>query len=458
MKRTQGNMLEGPLAGGILLYTIPIVLTSVLQLLFNAADLITVGRFCGSVSVAAVGATGALTNLIVNLFFGLSIGAGVSVAHAIGSREDETVHRVVHTAIPTAILSGIFLTVVGIFLARPLLELMKTPKNVIGLSTIYMQIYFGGMTFNIVYNFCGSILRAAGDSTSPLVILTCAGVLNVVLNLFFVIVLKMDVAGVALATTISLAVSAVAACAVLMRRKDSCKLEWNRLHIYKPQLLKMARIGLPAGIQGSMFSISNVIIQSAINSFGDVLMSGNAAVANIEGFSYVTVNAFHQTAVNYIGQNAGAHQYHRISKIYKICMGYVTIAGLFTGILFYGFGPQLLSLYVPDSQEAIQAGMVRLAYTCLPYFVYGLMDVTTGALRGLGASMISMVLSVLGICGIRVLWIGTIFRVPQYHTPDCLYASYLVSWVLTLVAQLAAFLIISNRYKKALLAEDGKVG
>lgn len=446
MKRNNANMLQGPLFSGIILYTVPIILTSILQLLFNAADLVVVGRFCGSISVAAVGATGAITNLIINLFIGLSVGTGVTVAHALGSREDIVVHRAVHTALPAALVSGIILTIVGVSLSETFLHLMGTPENVLALSATYMKIYFGGITFNMVYNFCASILRAAGDTKSPLIFLTLAGVVNVVLNVIFVIVFHMNVAGVALATTISQGISAVLVVIALMRRTDACKLELNKMRFYKPQLMKIIRIGLPAGIQGSLFSISNVIIQSSVNSFGDILMSGNAAAGNIEGFVYVSINAFSQTAVNYIGQNAGAQQYKRVGKILGICLACVTAVGLVFGISAWYFGESLLSIYITDSPEAIAYGMIRLAYICLPYFLCGLMDVSTGALRGMGASIAPMVISVLGVCGIRIGWISTIFQMPQFHTPQCLYFSYTISWSITFLVQLAAFLRIYRKY------------
>ena len=451
MNQSNKIMLHGPLLSSIVFYTIPIILTSLLQLLFNAADLIVVGRFCGSISVAAVGATGAITNLMVNFFIGLSVGAGVGVAHGLGSREDQVVHCTVHTAIPTALFSGVILTVFGISFSETFLRMMDTPETVLPLSSVYMKIYFAGITFTMVYNFCAAILRAAGDTKSPLVYLSFAGVVNVVLNLFFVRVLHMNVAGVALATIISQAISAVLVTRALMRRTDACQLILKKMRIYKPQLQKMLRIGLPAGIQSSLFSISNVLIQSSVNSFGDVLMSGNAASANIEGFVYVCLNAFHQTAVNFIGQNAGARQYKRVYKTLMICLGCVTVVGLGMGFLAYSLGPTLLSIYITDSPEAISYGMLRLGYICLPYFICGLMDVTTGALRGLGASMAPMIISVLGVCGLRIGWIYTIFQIPQYHTPQCLYFSYLVSWTITFIIQFIAFKVVFRKHSQELV-------
>ncbi len=448
MRRDNKTMLQGPLLSNIILYTIPIILTSWLQLLFNAADLIVVGQANGSNSLAAVGATGAITNLIVNLFIGLSVGAGVCVAHGLGSNDEEAVHRTVHTAIPAAAVSGLFLTMVGVSLSKTFLQWMGTPENILPLSTIYMQIYFGGMVFNMVYNFAASILRAAGDTKSPLIFLAIAGVVNVGLNLVFIHVFHMNVAGVALATAISQAVSAVLVVITLMRRTDACKLELKKLRFYKPQLLKMIRIGLPAGIQGSMFSISNVMIQSSINSFGDVVMAGNTGSQNIEGFAFTAMNAFHQTAVNFTGQNVGARQYDRVKKILFTCLACVAVTGITMGLAIYAAGRPLLSIYITDSQEAIEYGLSRMGYICAVYFICGLMDVSTGALRGMGASVVPMIISVLGVCGIRLLWIGTVFQIPQFHTPGSLYISYGVSWAITFAAQFAAFWKVYKNHKK----------
>lgn len=450
MKTRNQSMLQGPLFSNIVLYTVPIILTSLLQLLFNAADLVVVGRYCGSICVAAVSATGSITNLIVNLFIGLSVGAGVTLAHALGGHQEEAARRTVHTALLAALVSGAILTVVGVSLSETFLRLMGTPENVLPLSAVYMRIYFAGIIFNMVYNFSAAILRAAGDTKSPLLFLLLAGVINVVLNLVFVILFDMNVAGVALATTISQGVSAVLVVIALMRRKDACRLNLSKLRFHKAQLLKILRIGLPAGIQSSLFAISNVTIQSSINSFGDVLMSGNGAAANIEGFVYVTVNAFSQTAMNFIGQNAGAGQYRRVKKIVWICLGCVVVVGSCVGMGAYAVGEQLLSIYITDSQEAIRYGIIRMAYICLPYFLCGVMDISTGALRGMGISIPPMIISVLGVCGIRIGWIATIFRIPEYHTPQSLYASYPVSWIVTFLCQITVFAVIYHKRVKSL--------
>ena len=447
MQKHSRSMIQGPLLPSIISYTIPLILTGLLQLAFNAADLVIVGRFCGSVSVAAVGATGAITNLVINLFIGFSVGAGVTVAHGMGAREEEAVHRTVHTAFPTALVGGGLLTVIGVLFAEDLLTMMGTPESVLPLSTVYMQIYFGGMVFNMIYNFVASILRAVGDTKSPLLFLTVAGVVNVGLNVVFVTVFHMNVAGVALATTASQAISAVLVTVTLMRRKDACRLYLGKLRFYKVQLLKIIRIGLPAGLQSSLFSISNVMIQSSVNSFGEVVMSGNAAAGNLEGFVYVMLNSFHQTTVNFVGQNVGARQYDRVKKTLYICLGCVTVLGLAASILMYSFAPQLLSIYITDSAEAIASGVMRMSVVCVTYFLCGLMDTSTGALRGMGASMTPMIISVLGVCGIRLGWIFTIFQIPQCHTPWWLYISYPFSWLVTFACQFFAF---QKLYRKRL--------
>lgn len=440
-------MLQGSLAWPLVTYAIPIMLTSVLQLLFNAADLVVVGRYCGSVSVAAVGSTGAITNLIINLFIGMSVGAGVAVAHGIGSREREAVFRTVHTAVPLAAISGIFLTVVGVSLSGKILRAMSTPEDVLPLSKMYMEIYFLGITFNMLYNFCASMIRAAGDTKTPLVILTLAGILNVILNVLFVKFGGMNVDGVAWATILSEGLSAVAIIWVMTQRRDVCRLELRKVHIYKEPLLKMLRIGVPAGIQSSMFSASNVALQSAVNTFGSVAVSGNAAVSNLEGFMYVIENAFHQTAVNYVGQNCGAQQFDRVKRVTGLCTLYAVIAGLVAGFTMYACGPQLLSLYITDSQEAIQIGMERMKVDILPYFLFGMQDVLTGVLRGMGASFLSMIITVLGICGIRILWINTVFQIPAFHTQPSLYLSYPLSWSITFLVQFTAFLVVFRKVR-----------
>ena len=448
MNSSYSDMCEGPIFKKIVFYTVPIILTSLLQLLFNAADLVVVGRFCGSVSVGAVGATGALINLIINLFIGLSVGSGVRTAQALGSGDYSEVHNTIHTSIPAALISGIVLTFIGLFCSRFLLDMMDTPDDVIGLSTIYMQIYFCGITSSMVYNFGSAILRAAGDTKGPLIYLTIAGVVNVILNVFFVVVFRMDVAGVALATSISQTLSAVLVVIALTRRPDACRLHLRQMKINLKTLAAIMRVGIPAGLQSSMFSISNVIIQSSINSFGSVAMSGNAAAGNIEGFVYVSMNAFHQTALNFTGQNFGARRFDRIKKITLTCLGCVASVGLILGVSVCLVATPLLSIYITDSPAAIEYGIIRMMYICLPYFLCGIMDVTTGLMRGMGVSFAPMLITVLGVCGFRIGWIYTVFLLPEYHTLPVLYLSYPISWLATFVVELIVFIMILRRYER----------
>ena len=449
MKFDSKSMREGPILKSVIVYTVPIILTGLLQLLFNAADLIVVGWFSGSDSVAAVGATGALTNLIINLFIGLSVGAGVAVAQGLGAGNGKQTSEAVHTAVPVAVISGIFLTVIGVLFSRNFLELMGTPDGkLLRLASVYMQIYFAGMTFSMLYNFGSAILRAAGDTRSPLIFLTIAGVLNVILNVVFVALLKLDVAGVALATSISQAVSAILVLLALMKRQDACRFEFKKMHIYKNSLLRMVKIGVPAGLQGSLFSISNVLIQSSVNSFGAAHMSGSAAASSIEGFCYVTMNSFHQTALNFCGQNYGAGDFKRVKRITWVCLMTVAVAGFVVGNLSYIFGRELLKIYITDSPEAINYGMERLKFMVVPYFLCGIMDTTTGSMRGIGSSVIPMVITVVGVCVMRIVWIYTVFALPQYHTFSGLFISYPISWLLTFAALFISFTVVMRRKEK----------
>ncbi len=449
MKFDSKSMREGPILKSVIVYTVPIILTGLLQLLFNAADLIVVGWFSGSDSVAAVGATGALTNLIINLFIGLSVGAGVAVAQGLGAGNGKLTSEAVHTAVPVAVISGIFLTVIGVLFSRNFLELMGTPDGkLLRLASVYMQIYFAGMTFSMLYNFGSAILRAAGDTRSPLIFLTIAGVLNVILNVVFVALLKLDVAGVALATSISQAVSAILVLLALMKRQDACRFEFKKMHIYKNSLLRMVKIGVPAGLQGSLFSISNVLIQSSVNSFGAAHMSGSAAASSIEGFCYVTMNSFHQTALNFCGQNYGAGDFKRVKRITWVCLMTVAVAGFVVGNLSYIFGRELLKIYITDSPEAINYGMERLKFMVVPYFLCGIMDTTTGSMRGIGSSVIPMVITVVGVCVMRIVWIYTVFALPQYHTFSGLFISYPISWLLTFAALFISFTVVMRRKEK----------
>jgi len=437
MPKREVNMLSGSVLKSIIAYTIPIILTNVLQLLFNAADLIVVGQFSGSGSVGAVGATGSVTNLIINLFVGISTGCGITAAQAIGAGNKEEIHKVVHTSVPVALIAGIFLSIVGVLGAEGILTLMGTPEELLPLSTVYMQIYFAGMTATMLYNFCAAILRAAGDTRSPLYFLLVSGVLNVVLNLIFVIFLKMDVAGVALATVISQAVSAILTIAVLLRRDDACKFYIKKMHIYKDTFFDFIRIGIPAGVQGSMYSIANVLVQSSINSLGAAVVAGRAAASNIEGFVYAIMSAFYQTVANFSGQNKGVGNFKRIKEVLYKCIICCSVCAFAVGVLVNVFSEQLLSVYITNSPEAIEAGKTSLFMLAIFYFVCGVQDNFASATRGMGVAVAPMVISIVGICAFRIIWISTVFV--HYRTLESLLIIYPISWAITVILQGVCF-------------------
>ena len=438
-------MCNGPLLGKILMFSLPLMLSGVLQLLFNAADIVVVGRFAGSEALAAVGSTSSLINLLINVFMGLSVGANVMVARYYGAGLKKDLDEMIHTAILTSVVSGIVLVFVGILFAKPALNLMGTPDDVINHSVLYMRIYFCGMPVTMLYNFGSAILRAIGDTKRPLYYLFLAGIINVVLNLFFVIVFHMGVAGVALATVISQVVSAALVVRCLILNDGIVHLDLKRLCIKKDKLLKMVQIGIPAGLQGSMFSISNVLIQSSVNSFGSIAMAGNTAGQNLEGFAYTAMNALHQSAVSFAGQNFGASKYKRIGAIAIICQGTVFVVGFVLSMGIYLLSPWLLQLYSTDP-EVIQYGINRLSVICTTYFMCGMMDVMVGILRGMGYSIAPMIVSLTGVCAIRVLWIYTVFA--KFRSLKTLYISYPVTWTLTFLVQLIIFLIIYRRLIK----------
>lgn len=438
------DMCSGSLLPKILVFSLPLMLSGVLQLLFNAADIVVVGRYTGSVALAAVGSTSALINLLVNLFIGLSVGVNVMVAKYYGARRDADIQETVHTAVLTAVIAGAVLTVVGVVLASPLLELMGTPKDVIGDAVMYMRIYFLGMIGTLVYNFGGAVLRGIGDTRRPLYILFAAGVVNVIFNLIFVIIFKMGVAGTAVATAISQFLSAGLVLYCLAVSDSSYRLDIRRLRITPKKLKEMAGIGVPAGMQGAVFSISNVLIQSSVNSFGSIAMAGNTAAANLEGFVYISMNTFHQAALSFTSQNYGARQYGRIKKVMLLCLGLVTVTGLVLGNGAYLAGSRLLRIYSTDA-EVISYGLLRMSIICTTYFLCGLMDVMSGCLRGLGHSVIAMVVSMLGACGLRVVWIFTIFA--MVRRLDVLFLSYPVTWTVTFLVHMICFIVVMRRIK-----------
>ena len=438
------DMTEGPLTTKIIKFTIPVMLSGILQLLFNTADVIVVGRFTGKTALAAVGSTGSLINLLVSLFMGLSIGTNVLVARYQGARDDKSVSETVHTSIALGVIGGLILLIIGIAATRPLLEMMATPEDVIDQSTIYMRILFLGMPLNLILNFGAAVLRAIGDTKRPLYYLTIAGIINLFLNIFLVTVFSLGVAGVAIATVISEGVSCVLILLCLKHETGAIRLYFNRIKINPSKCVDIMKIGLPAGLQGCIFSISNVLIQSSVNSFGSTVMAGNTAASNIEGFVYVSMNSLHQTCISFTSQNFGAGKFKRIKMVLINCLVIVAITGLLLGNSAYFFGKYLLSAY-NNEPEVISYGLIRLSIISTMYFLCGLMDVMVGAMRGIGYSILPMIVSLIGACGLRIVWIYTVFV--QFRTLDILFISYPVTWTITFLSHLTCYFIVTRKYK-----------
>ena len=442
------DMCSGPIMGKVILFALPLMASSLLQLLFNAADVAVVGHYAGTTALAAVGSTGSLTTLIINVLMGLSIGTNVLVARYYGAGKEKDANETVHTSIAVSLFGGILIGLVGMLLCRPMLEIMGSPEDVIDQSTLYMRIYFAGFPVIAVYNFGSAILRAVGDTRRPLYFLMVAGVVNVALNLVCVIKLKMGVAGVAVPTVISQAISAALVLRCLMHNQGCTRLELKKVRISWPRLREIIRIGLPAGIQSSVFSISNVIIQSSVNSFGSTVMAGNSAGVNLEGFVYVTMIAIYQSALTFTSQNIGAKRFDRVLRILFTCLFLVTLLGAGLGIPAYLFGGTLLKLYNGDP-EVIRYGLTRMMYLCAPYFLCGWMDVMVGMIRGMGHSLAPMLVSISGVCGIRLVWLFTVFA--SHHTLETLYISYPISWAVTASVHLCCFICF---YRKLLRTES----
>lgn len=445
MRKRNVDMLQGNLYTNVLLFSLPLIASGIIQLLFNAIDMIVVGQFSGSNSMAAVSSTSSLISLVTNLFIGLSIGSSVCIAKRIGSGSYESISKAVQTSITIALIFGGILMVFGILFSKWLLVLMKSPDDVIDLSTLYLRVYFTGMPATMVYNFASAVLRAKGDTKRPLIILTIAGVLNALLNLFFVVNLNMDVAGVGLASSLSTYVSAILVIIVLITDPGFTRFDPKDLHIDIDSLKEITSVGIPAGIQSTMFSLSNVVIQSSINEFGGTVMAANGAASSIGNFIYNAMSAFQQTCLTFTSQNIGAGKIDRIKKILFVCLLMVVFTGGLLGLSAYIFGRPLLSLYTKDS-NVIASGLTRLLYVCVPYFIYGFMDVIVGALRGMGTSLAPMIVSLLGICAFRLVWVATYFR--SHHTIEALYISYPVSWIITAVVQSLIFIFAYTKLVK----------
>lgn len=441
-KTYEMDMCHGPLVGKMLAFSVPLIFSGILQLLFNAMDMVVVGHYASPHSLAAVGSTTSLINLLINVFIGLSVGANVLIAQYYGAGKGREVSDTVHTAIAMSLVCGLALSLIGWFASKQLLIWMQTPDEVLGLATLYMKVYFLGMPVIMLYNFGSAVLRAIGDTRRPLYFLLAAGVINVLLNLFFVIRLHMDVAGVALATVLSECVSSGLIVLSLMRTGGSIQLRLRGLKLQKDKVIKIMRTGLPAGMQGVIFALSNVLIQSSVNSFGAVAMAGNSAAASIEGFVYTSMNAYHQTALNFTSQNFGAGEYGRIQKVMRNSLIMVTIVGLIMGLGVFAFAKPLLSIYSSDA-EVIRYGIMRMSVIATSYFLCGIMDTMVGVLRGLGYSVMPMIVSLLGACGLRILWLVTVFC--RHRDLITLYLSYPVSWLITFAVHLGCYFYVFRK-------------
>lgn len=450
-KRYSLDMTSGPFLKKILIFSIPLMLTGILQLAYNTADVVVVGRFVGKEALAAVGSTGSLVNLFLNVFLGLSMGSGVMIARHIGEQDDRSVHECTHTAMLLSVICGFFIGTLGFFASGLMLKLMNVPDDVVELATLYLKIYFLGSPGLMAYNFGASIVRATGDTKRPLYILTFSGLVNVALNLILIIAFKLGVSGVAIATIVSQYLSAILIVAYLIKINNPCRLNLRKLRFYKNELKSILRLGLPAGIQSSLFSISNVIIQSTVNSFGSVAMAGIAAGSNYDSYIYTCTNAIAQTTMTFSSQNLGAKKYSNIGRVYRYCILIAFAASVALGLLGIFFGDFIVSLF-SDDPDVIAIGADRLMMIMPFYFFCSLMDVAASQLRGMGKSFEPMIVSLVGACGIRLFWVY--FILPLDKTLVNLYWSYPVSWAVTFFVQFSLYFILKHQMKRKGLFDD----
>lgn len=435
-------MCNGTIMDKLVSFSLPLMLSGILQLMFNAVDVIVVGRFAGSQALAAVGSTTALINMFVNLFMGSSLGTNVLAARFFAAGKDRQMSETVHTSIAFAAISGIVMVFVGIFFSKFALELMATPADVIEQSTLYMRIYFLGMPFFMLYNYGAAILRAVGDTKRPLIFLIISGVINAVLNMILVIVFHLAVAGVAIATVFSQMISCILVLRCLYRSEGSYQFRFSKLMLKGCYLKQIFQVGVPAGIQSTVINFSNVLLQSSVNSFGSIAMAGYTAANNILGFLFVSVNSVTQACMSFTSQNYGVRKWKRMDKILVDCMILSMIVALVLGGGSYIFGSQILRIYT-ENEEVIRCGMEILSYTTLTYFLCGFMDLFPGAMRGMGFSAAPMLLSIVGTVGTRIVWIFGIF--PRYRSLSVLFISYPVSWILTIAMQVVCFFIVRRK-------------
>lgn len=436
------DMCNGSILDKLISFSIPLMLSGILQLLFNAVDIIVVGRFTGSEALAAVGSTTALINVFVNFFIGISLGSNVLAARFYAAGKDKEMSETVHTAITLALISGIVMGIVGVVSAKGALQLMDTPDNVLDLSTLYMRIYFVGMPFFMLYNYGAAILRAVGDTKRPLMFLIVSGATNVVLNLILVIRFHLGVAGVAIATVISQGISCVLVLRCLYYSEGSYQLRFPKLGMKARYVKQIFQVGVPAGIQSTIINFSNVLLQSSVNSFGSVAMAGYTAANNILGFLYVSVNSITQACMSFTSQNYGVRKFKRMDRILLECLGLTVTVSLIFGGGSYLFGSELMHIYT-KSADVVACGTDIMLYTTVTYFLCGIMDLFPGALRGMGHSAVPMILSVVGTVGTRIVWIYWVF--PQHRALDFLFISYPVSWILTIVMQVICFYFVRKR-------------
>ncbi len=435
-------MCNGSILDKLISFSIPLMLSGILQLLFNAVDIIVVGRFTGSEALAAVGSTPALINVFVNFFIGISLGSNVLAARFFAAGKDKEMSETVHTAITLALISGVGMGIIGVLAAKGALMLMDTPDNVLNLSTLYMRIYFVGMPFFMLYNYGAAILRAVGDTKRPLLFLIISGSVNVVLNLIFVIRFHMGVAGVAIATVISQAISCVLVLRCLYRTESSYQLRFSRLGMKAKYVKQIFQVGVPAGIQSTIINFSNVLLQSSVNSFGSVAMAGYTAANNILGFLYVSINSVTQACMSFTSQNYAVRRFKRMDKILLECLGLTVAVSLVFGGGSYLFGSELMHIYT-KSADVVACGVDIMLYTTVTYFLCGMMDLFPGALRGMGHSAVPMILSVIGTVGTRIVWIYLVF--PYHRALDFLFISYPVSWLLTIIMQVICFYFVRKK-------------
>ena len=443
------NCSEGPLLPKLLRFSAPLVLSGFLQLLFNTADVIVVGRFAGSTALAAVSSTGSLISLIVTLFMGVSVGVNVVVARYYGAGEKKEISSTVHTALTLSALFGLLVAVIGFFFSRTFLEWMQSPWDVIDQASLYLRIYFLGVPFSMIYNFGTAILRAIGDTRRPMLYLLYAGIVNIILNLILVIVFQMDVAGVAVATCVSQCISATLILLCLAREKnEAIRFIPSKLRLEKDKIRRILLAGIPSGLQSSLFSFSNVLIQSSVNHFGSDVVAGNGAAINLETFVFVAMDSLQTAALTFAGQNLGANKMDRVRKILPLCIGIVSVVGVVMGLVLGLFGRELLSIY--DSNEpVVSAGLVRTTMFGFTYFTCGIMNVCGGFIRGLGYSFLPTVITLVGSCGLRILWVYTAFQ--SVPTLFCLYLSYPISWIITAIALFLADLIVFRKVAREAL-------